>query len=236
MVNWNTDYYKIIKAIEWRFYQSLSIYILMINLMSKSKNNIFGSAHLNGIKIQSPLLMVILLYGTFWSWGNFVISTDSTSTMLYPPSRTQPSAITRFSYFWNTILSKWLRSIFSNKWEELYINLHEVFPYTTEKQANLNITANISVCVYVILAKNKVNWIHVSQTLSMKIISFFPSSRQFMLSSMSRWRWDLVPPLLNHKTTVSCRFWKPPHWRLSGRFRSSTTVKSWLLKSTQKYP
>lgn len=45
MVNWNTDYCKIIKAIEWRFYQSLSIYILMINLMSKSKNNIFGSIY-----------------------------------------------------------------------------------------------------------------------------------------------------------------------------------------------
>lgn len=103
-----------------------------------------------------------------------------------------------------------------------------------KSKKTLNITANISVCVYVIFAKNKDNWIHVSQTLSIKIISFFPSSRQFMLSSMSRWRWDLVPPLLNHKTTVSCRFWKPPHWRLSGRFRSSTTVKSWLLKSTQK--
>lgn len=123
MVNWNTDYCKIIKAIEWRFYQSLSIYILMINLMSKSKNNIFGSTHLNGIKIQSPLLMVILLYGTFWSWGNFVISTDSTSTMLYPPSRTQPSAITRFSYFWNTILSKWLRSIF---FEQMKRTLHQL--------------------------------------------------------------------------------------------------------------
>lgn len=192
------------------------------------------------MKIQSPLLMVILLYGTFCSWGNFVISTDSTSTMLYPPSRTQPSAITSFSYFWNAILLKWLRNIFSKQMRgTLYqCSLHEVLTISLilrqKSKKTLNITANISVCVYVIFAKNKVNWIHVSQTLSIKIISFFPSSRQFMLSSMSRWRWDLVPPLLNHKTTVSCRFWKPPHWRLSGRFRSSTTVKSWLLKSTQK--
>lgn len=169
----------------------------------------FGSTHLNGMKIQSPLLMVILLYGTFCSWGNFVISTDSTSTMLYPPSRTHPSAITSLSYFWNAILSKWLRNIFLQK----------------KMRGTLHQCRELAWSISLIIRQ---------KTLSIKIISFFPSSRQFMLSSMSRWRWDLVPPLLNHKTTVSCRFWKPPHWRLSGRFRSSTKVKSWLLKSTQK--